>query len=519
MTTPVLPTPPIPPDLLILHSTDPLAPVSSPLRYRDTVIVDLAGSSPVVNSGKKELPPAAPSSKNGSIKSSSSPPSSIVAPTADVGLPGYGKTVESSESASANPSSLSNSADLPSKPSKEFNWAAGLKSSCKIPESNVVVTTTPEGVPRVKVPNAVFKRGAKLHSDYIVGIFYGNPPSYGKIWGVLNYLWGKDRKVTIHNLTPNAFLFRIPSASLRNKVLQHELWRVGDSPFFVTEWKASFSLDPPSLKKAPIWATITNIPFDLVTDEGLSIIAKPLGKIVDKKPFTSVNSAEVKVIVDLTSTLPTTTEIERDDGQIVVLSVTYPWLPPLCSVCNEIGHKALFCPVVKKPKSGKVNSLSSGQSVQKPSSSGKSAQKQDHTPNIQNSASSGSQVWVEKQKSSLGNQVRHDVVSGVSPSMEPQQNEEIVKEKECAQLEPPNKAPPKVFGDNSYLKATKENSVVAFSAKETFSTQTQFQIAVNTTQRKIVPATSSEALVSPNAFDLLAVESEEGEEDSEYEDP
>ncbi|KAG5389348.1 hypothetical protein IGI04_030889 [Brassica rapa subsp. trilocularis] len=66
----------------------------------------------------------------------------------------------------------------------------------KIPDSKAKVTISPEGRPRVKIPQAVFERGAKLHSDYIVGIFYGKPPSYGKIWGVLNFLWGKDRRVS-----------------------------------------------------------------------------------------------------------------------------------------------------------------------------------------------------------------------------------------------------------------------------------------------------------------------------------
>lgn len=229
-----------------------------------------------------------------------------------------------------------------------FHWAKRFTSS-KFPKTLAEVTISAEGRPRVKVPNAVFERGARIHSDFIVGIFYGNAPSYGKVWGVLNFLWGKDRRVTIHNLTENAFLFHIPSVSVRRKVLQHELWRVGDSPFFVTEWKASFSLNPPSLQQAPIWASINQVPFDLITEEGLSFISRPLGQIVDAKPFNSVSSVDVKVIVDLTKPLPNSIEIERDDGAVVLLSVTYPWFPPLCPVCNEIGHKANLCPS-KGPK-------------------------------------------------------------------------------------------------------------------------------------------------------------------------
>lgn len=152
----------------------------------------------------------------------------------------------------------------------------------------------------------------------------------------MNFLWGKDKRVTVHNLTKNAFLFYIPSPSLRNRVLQQELWHVGDSPFFVTTWKSEFSYNPPSLEKALVWACIKDIPFDLITPEGLSIICRPLGRAVDHKPFSSISSAEVKVIVDLTKPLPPMLELEREDGQVLILKVTYP--------CNEIGHKASLCP-------------------------------------------------------------------------------------------------------------------------------------------------------------------------------
>lgn len=250
--------------------------------------------------------------------------------------------------AGANSSSSAASGSLG--PESGFNWAKNLSSVGKIPESNVPVTFSDSGRPRVKVSNAVFERGAKLHSDYIVGIFYGKPPSYGKIWGVLNYLWGKDKRVSIHHLTKNAFLFHIPSSSLRKKILQHELWRVGDSPFFVTEWRSEFSLNPPSLDRAPVWTTINGIPFDLITPEGLGIVCRPLGKAVDFKPFKSISSADVKIIVDLTKPLQSEIELERDDGTILLLSVVYPWLPPLCPLCSEIGHKEALCPRVYGPE-------------------------------------------------------------------------------------------------------------------------------------------------------------------------
>ncbi|KAJ0262185.1 hypothetical protein HA466_0051620 [Hirschfeldia incana] len=247
----------------------------------------------------------------------------------------------------------------PNPTQSDYNWASHLNSASKFPPSSATVSTSAEGKPRVKIPNGVFERGAKIHNDFIVGIFYGKAPSYGKIWAVLNYLWGKDKRVTIHHLANNAYIFYIPSPSLRKRILQHELWRVGDSPFFVTEWKAEFSINPPSLDKAPVWAKIQGIPFDLITYEGLSSICSPLGRVVDAKPFTSISSAEVKVIADLTKPLPAEIELECDDGKILILQLTYPWLPPLCPVCSEIGHKAAFCPSSK----AKEKSDSKGKSV------------------------------------------------------------------------------------------------------------------------------------------------------------
>ncbi|KAF2545249.1 hypothetical protein F2Q70_00020942 [Brassica cretica] len=202
----------------------------------------------------------------------------------------------------------------------EFNWLSRAKATRKFQKSTIPITRSEEGVPRVKIPNAMFERGAKAHSDYIV-----------------------DRRVTIHNLSNNAYIFYIPSVALRQCILQHELWRVGDSPFFVAEWKAAFSIDPPSLNFAPIWVTLSKVPFDLLTDEGLEIISKPLGRIVDAKPFSSVSSVDGKVVVDLTVRLPETSEIERENGLVDVLEVSYSWLPSLCPICNEIGHKANFC--------------------------------------------------------------------------------------------------------------------------------------------------------------------------------
>ncbi|KAF3561400.1 hypothetical protein DY000_02017865 [Brassica cretica] len=209
--------PPLPPDLLFLDPSPQMRDVSPSPKF---------SSSPVADTAMKDainLPQAKSSSATevfSEINNSFKGP--------EILNPNIGENLKNGEASTSNtplpsvsfgtvPKVLNSkeNSQVPAAPS--FSWAERSKKAEKFPKSSLPITLTKEGVPRIKVPNVVFERGANLHSDYIVGIFYGNAPSYGKIWGVLNFLWGKDRRVTIHNLTANAYLFYIPSPSLRQK--------------------------------------------------------------------------------------------------------------------------------------------------------------------------------------------------------------------------------------------------------------------------------------------------------------
>ena len=78
----------------------------------------------------------------------------------------------------------------------------------------------------------------------------------------------------------------------------------------------------------------------------------------------SLTLSHVKVEVDLTEPLPSVVEFERQSGEVVEVLVHYPWTPPTCSHCHELGHIVCNClqlpsdyappnppPVTKKPSS------------------------------------------------------------------------------------------------------------------------------------------------------------------------
>lgn len=192
------------------------------------------------------------------------------------------------------------------------------------------------GRPRVLIPDRVFQKGAELHKDFIICYFNGRPPPFNHTQSVLNNLWGKGKRVEIHsNPLSRSMLVRIPSDYLRQKILEKRVWYVGDSMFQAIQWTSSASSISPPLDSIQIWAHLTGIPLDLRHEEGLSLVAGLVGEPKETDDFTlnlvSLTLSHVKVAVDLTQPLPEVVEFTRESGEVVEVSVSYPWVPPTCS--------------------------------------------------------------------------------------------------------------------------------------------------------------------------------------------
>ena len=210
------------------------------------------------------------------------------------------------------------------------------------------------GRPRVLIPDEVFQKGADLHKDFIVCYFKGRPPPYSQIQSVLNHMWGKGRRLEIHNNPLNrSVLVRITSDYLKAKILEKNIWYVGDSMFHTAQWNSVHSAQSPSLESIQIWAHLTGVPLDLRHTDGLSWVAGLVGEPKETDDFTknlvSLTLSHVKVEVDLTKPLPDVVEFTRQSGEVVEVLVTYPWLPPTCAHCKELGHIAKNCLLLPPP--------------------------------------------------------------------------------------------------------------------------------------------------------------------------
>lgn len=117
--------------------------------------------------------------------------------------------------------------------------------------------------------------------------------------------------------------------------------------FHTAQWTSAHSSQSPSLESIQIWAHLHGVPLDLRHQDGLSLVAGLVGEPKEADDFTknlvSLTFSHVKVEVNLTKQLPEIVEFTRQSGEVVEVKVTYPWLPPTCSHCKELGHIVKNC--------------------------------------------------------------------------------------------------------------------------------------------------------------------------------
>ncbi|RID72036.1 hypothetical protein BRARA_C03944 [Brassica rapa] len=206
------------------------------------------------------------------------------------------------------------------------------------------------GIPQVTIPDEVFKRGAELHRDFIQGFFFAKMPSYQALQSVLNFMWGKGSKLDIRtNPKARSFLVRISNDYIRAKVLEKRIWYVGTAMFQVSSWNTSVAESIPISvpTSIPLWAYLKGLPLDLRSLEGLSFAAGLIGEPKETDEFTKnltdLDLAHVKIEADLSKPLPVLIELRRTNGEIIPVEVSYPWIPPTCSHCRELGHIMKDC--------------------------------------------------------------------------------------------------------------------------------------------------------------------------------
>lgn len=265
---------------------------------------------------------------------------------------------DSTKSVPQNRSDATNNSAPPSK--SEQNMARPIDTYCSRVKGATQLKKTndgfilPSGEACVKIPNSVIEKNRKSWDCFVIGQFYADPPSQGTIPNIVNGIWSKQyRDIAVSKLEGNAFLFRIPNVSTRNRVITQVLWQIEGRTMFVAKWEPGVNPDKPELKSAPIWLELRKVPFQFFNEESLERIASLVGEPKFLHPSTAnktnLEVAKVFTIIDPRKPLPEAVNVQFESGDISRVLVSSPWMPPVCDHCKEIGHDIKRCSKLPKP--------------------------------------------------------------------------------------------------------------------------------------------------------------------------
>lgn len=213
--------------------------------------------------------------------------------------------------------------------------------------------TLPSGEACIQIPNSVIEKHRKSWEPFVIGQFYSDPPSQGTLHNIVNGIWSKQyRDIAVSKMEGFSFLFRIPHAATRSRVIKQKLWQIEGQTMFVDKWEPGTVPEKPELTSAPIWLELRKVPFQFFNEDGLERIAGLVGHPKFLHPTTAnktnLEVAKVFTIIDPRKPLPEAVNVQFQSGEISRVLVSCPWMPPVCETCKEIGHISKRCPQLPK---------------------------------------------------------------------------------------------------------------------------------------------------------------------------
>lgn len=206
------------------------------------------------------------------------------------------------------------------------------------------------GVATIQIPEEIFDNGELLWKSYVVGYFIGDAPHVGSIHATVNRIWSSPKagtKIDVQFIEKNTVLFRVDDSQMRARVLQRKYWHIADIPLVVNEWSPETAAHPPDLTAMPLWVDFRGVPNALFSHKGLKCLTRAVGKYVKLHPTTEkctrLDVARVLVEVNLQEPLVEKIVFKDKQNQQREIGISFPWLPPRCTVCNKWGHKGVDC--------------------------------------------------------------------------------------------------------------------------------------------------------------------------------
>ncbi|GJR23465.1 zinc knuckle CX2CX4HX4C containing protein [Tanacetum coccineum] len=131
-----------------------------------------------------------------------------------------------------------------------------------------------------------------------------------------------------------------------------------NSPIILKKWTMNTRLCKDELTSILVWVKIHDVPIQVFSEDGLSIITSQIGKPIMLDSYTSSmcieswgTSSFARCLIEINTEdvlkESLTMGVPLIDGlgfTIETISIEYEWKPPRCDICNIFGHIHDHCP-------------------------------------------------------------------------------------------------------------------------------------------------------------------------------
>ncbi|KAJ4842154.1 hypothetical protein Tsubulata_043825, partial [Turnera subulata] len=159
-------------------------------------------------------------------------------------------------------------------------------------------------------------------------------------------LWGKQGPVSVAHYKEGLYRFQYPTDSSLSLALHGGPWHIGGIPLFLRKWDVNIKPIDFSASVILVWEQLKHVPFELMTNEGLSYLASAIGKSLHMNQDCSklFSSDRVTIYIDVDYSKPLLDELVIAlAGCTCIIKISYSWKPICCDLCHKWGHHHLAC--------------------------------------------------------------------------------------------------------------------------------------------------------------------------------
>ncbi|KAJ6425713.1 hypothetical protein OIU84_026316 [Salix udensis] len=160
---------------------------------------------------------------------------------------------------------------------------------------------------------------------------------------IASRVWRSCGLENVTTMSNGFMLFRFKTEAEMQDVMERGPWLFSGKAIVLQQWHSGFKFDKNKISKLPVWIRLHGLPFPLWSQEGLSLAASMVGRLLscDAHTYNCQMLEYARLCVEIDATLPKVTSFEVVSPlsfEPITVEVEYEWLPSHCASCKTYGH-------------------------------------------------------------------------------------------------------------------------------------------------------------------------------------